>query len=231
MERFVGRITAVRLRQLFDGREVIMHADHVVNASGACVGKTAALAGAWVPVVYSKGSLLVTRERVTRHVINRLRPPSDADIIVPGGSVSVIGTTSMRVIDFGDIVATPPEVEVLIKEASRMVPAVAGIPVLGTFAGVRPLIFGDDLLRDRSLSRSFVVVDHEQDGLRNFVTVFGGKLTTYRLMAERTADLVCTRLGVNTPCLTRHLPIPSSDGSQRIKFGPERRHWYFRSKS
>ena len=43
---------------------------------------------------YSKGSLLITDQRLTQRVINRLRPASDADILVPGGTVSILGTTS-----------------------------------------------------------------------------------------------------------------------------------------
>jgi glycerol-3-phosphate dehydrogenase len=51
------------------------------------------------------------------------------------------------------------------------------------------------------------LIDHSADSLENFTTISGGKLTTYRLMAEKTADLVCRRLGVLRPCKTRTEPL------------------------
>lgn len=46
------------------------------------------------------------------------------------------------------------------------------------------------------------MVDHAEQGLKGMVSIFGGKLTTYRLMAERVSDNVCARLGVHAPCRT-----------------------------
>ena len=50
-------------------------------------------------------------------------------------------------------------------------------------------------------------MDHKQDGLEGMASIFGGKLTTYRLMAERMSDLVCRYLGNNEPCRTAEEPI------------------------
>jgi glycerol-3-phosphate dehydrogenase len=55
-----------------------------------------------------------------------------------------------------------------------------------------------------------VLIDHSADGLENFISITGGKLTTYRLMAEKTADLVCRRLEYSNPCVTRTAPLPSN---------------------
>ena len=52
------------------------------------------------------------------------------------------------------------------------------------------------------MSRNFVIIDHSQDGLEGFVSIVGGKLTTYRLMAEKIADLVCAKLSMNEKCRT-----------------------------
>jgi glycerol-3-phosphate dehydrogenase len=43
--------------------------------------------------------------------------------------------------------------------------------------------------------------------VEGIVTVVGGKLATYRLMAEKTADLVCRRLGIEAPCRTPEIQI------------------------
>jgi len=52
-----------------------------------------------------------------------------------------------------------------------------------------------------------MVLDHANDGVENFISIVGGKLTTYRLMAEHTADAVCAKLGVDTRCRTAEEPL------------------------
>lgn len=53
------------------------------------------------------------------------------------------------------------------------------------------------------IRRTFDVLDHsERDGVEGLVCVLGGKLTTFRLMAEKTADIVCAKLGLDRPCAT-----------------------------
>ena len=58
------------------------------------------------------------------------------------------------------------------------------------------------------MSRNFAVIDHEErDGIAGFASIVGGKVTTYRLMAERVTDLVARRLGVTTACSTAEVPL------------------------
>jgi glycerol-3-phosphate dehydrogenase len=106
-----------------------------------------------------------------------------------------------------------------------MVPALAEMRYLRAFAGVRPLVAAEKEADGRDLSRGFEVLDHEEQGVDNFVTVTGGKLTTYRLMAEKTADLVCRRLGVKSPCRTRTVPLPSNEINQWTEPGHSSRFW------
>jgi len=65
----------------------------------------------------------------------------------------------------------------------------------------------------RNISRGIVCLDHEtRDGLKGFVTITGGKLTTYRQMAEQATDVVCRKLGVNKACETAVTPLIGSAG-------------------
>jgi glycerol-3-phosphate dehydrogenase len=41
------------------------------------------------------------------------------------------------------------------------------------------------------------------------VTITGGKATTLRAMAEKTADVVCTKLNITAPCMTKEIPLLS----------------------
>ena len=108
------------------------------------------------------------------------------------------------------------EVDLLIREASNLVPAMENTRYVRVYAGVRPLVLEETTEGDRQISRTFTVFDHEKDGLENMVTVAGGKLTTYRLMAEKATDLVCSRLGVIEPCKTAEVPLPGSENQERL---------------
>lgn len=204
------RIKAVHLVHTGTGKETVIEAEQVINSAGAWAAQVGALAGITIPMLYSKGTLLVTGHRMADRVINRLRSPGDGDILVPGGTVSLLGTTSVRIDSLEDLTPAIEEVDLIVDEGSRMVPALRGIRYLRAYAGVRPLLMVDTGLDDRSVSRGFLLLDHREDGIDNLTTVPSGKLTTYRYMAEKTADLVCEKLGVVAPCLTHKMPLPST---------------------
>ena len=207
-----GRIQTVRLRNGLTGEETNVRADVIVNAAGAWAGQVAALAGITIRIRYSKGSLLVTHHRIGRRVINRLRKATDGDILVPGGTVSILGTTSERCATPDVIYPEIREVDHIIDEGTAMIPALATTRYIRAYCGVRPLVSAGDEGDDRNVSRGFALIDHVDDdpGLENFITITGGKLTTYRLMAEKTADRVCRRLGICRPCRTHQDPLPQT---------------------
>ncbi len=219
-----GKITSTVCTNTMTGEETIIEADVVVNASGAWAGIVAQMAGASMNVLYSKGTLLITHKRMTKHVINRLGPAADADILVPGGTVSILGTTSRRIETLDEIRPTVEEVDFIIDESAQMVPSLESVRYIRAYAGVRPLI-GSSSGDDRNVSRGFTLLDHLDDGLENFVSISGGKLTTYRFMAEKVSDMVCDRLGVTAPCITRTEPLPSAHLTQWTEPGLAPKKW------
>jgi glycerol-3-phosphate dehydrogenase len=208
-----GRLHSATLRGGPGGGEVVVETRMVVNAAGAWSGKLAALAGVELDLFLSKGSLLVAGSRIVKRVINRCRKPGSGDILVPGGPVTVLGTTSVTVAEPADFTTSDAEIEQLRREATLLSPAVASVRVLRAFAGVRPLYQAGGKAGDgRAVTRGHAVIDHEaRDGLAGLVSIVGGKLTTYRKMAEDVADLVCAKLGVDAPCRTAELPLPGSE--------------------
>ncbi|VTP59807.1 Anaerobic glycerol-3-phosphate dehydrogenase subunit A [Serratia rubidaea] len=89
-------------------------------------------------------------------VINRCRKPADADILVPGDTISLIGTTSTH-IDYDQIdnmLVTPQEVDTLMREGALLAPAMAQTRILRAYAGVRPLVASDDDPSGRNVSRA-----------------------------------------------------------------------------
>jgi len=219
------RIIATKLKNLLTGEIFLIAAEQIVNAGGAWAKEIADLAGCHIDLLYSKGSLLVTHNRLTQRVINRLRPSSNADILVPGGTVSILGTTSIRMDRLDAIFPTVKEIDTIVGEGSAMIPKLETTRYIRAYAGVRPLVGTAEKGGDRHVSRSFSLMDHESEGLENFVTITGGKLTTYRLMAEKTADLVCQRLSQSAPCKTRSEPLPSALETKWTKPGLAPKLW------
>lgn len=207
------RIVGVRVRNSASGEQREVRSRVVVNAAGIWGHLIAKRVGVEIAMYPAKGSLLVFGHRVNNMVINRCRKPADADILVPGDTISLIGTTSKRIsfdeIDLNEV--TAEEVDVLLREGTKLCPSLATTRILRAYAGVRPLVADDNDPLGRSISRGIVCLDHAlRDGLEGLVTITGGKLMTYRLMAERATDLVCRKLGISALCTTSTIPLPGS---------------------
>ena len=212
------RIAGARVRDRITGEEFAIAAPWVINATGAWANQILAFAGLKIGIALSKGSMLITNTRLSERVINRCRPPASGDIIVPNDTVSILGTTSPRSEDLEHYEVTPEEVSFLVNELSQLIPALKGgavHPRLCRRPPPRPV--GGDRRRP-GISRGFALIDHgSRDGVTGLVTITGGKLMTYRLMAERTADFICERMGLHVPCLTHAQRLPGAGLGHTLK--------------
>jgi glycerol-3-phosphate dehydrogenase len=159
--------------------------------------------------------MLIYNQRMTDSVINRCHAPGDGDIMVPVHTVAILGTTDIRVEDPDDYEITRTEVGELIAEGAKLFPDLPNMRLLRAYAGVRPLYedtVGSAEGDDRAITRAHAVIDHQvRDGVSNFVSIVGGKATTYRLMAQETADLVCSKIGVAERCTTGDEILPGQE--------------------
>ncbi len=224
-ERDGRRLRTARVLCLDSAQELRIEAEQVVNAAGAWAREVALLAGAAIPMTYSKGTLLVTHTRLASRVINRLRRPGNGDILMPGGTVSIVGTTSTQVGCLDEVWPTTADADLIVEQAAPMLPVLATTRFIRAYAGVRPLLGSADASDSRAVSRGFMLFDHQDHGLDNLATLAGGKLTTCRLMAERAADLVCQRLGVTRPCLSATTPLPPSEQAAWTTPGRSAQQW------
>jgi glycerol-3-phosphate dehydrogenase len=207
-----NKVKEVKVKDLLQGEEYPIEASYIINATGAWANQFLKLAGLQIGMALSKGSMLITNRRFTHHVINRCRPPFDGDIVVPNHTVSILGTTSIRLEEVENFEVTPHEVSLLIQETSKMIPALQETRFIRAYAGIRPLFLSEEKGDDRAISRGFVLIDHEKrDGIKNLITITGGKLVTYRLMAEKTSDLLCKKMGMNVSCSTHLKPLPGAN--------------------
>jgi len=210
------RVVGVDLLNHNNKEKVKHYAKIVVNAGGIWGHHIANLAGVNINMFPAKGSLLIFGHRVNKMVLNRCRKPANADILVPGDTICLIGTTSEHIPydQIDNMYVSKDDVDVLIREGVKLSPALATTRILRAYAGVRPLVAADDDPTGRSISRGIVLLDHqERDGLSGFITITGGKLMTYRLMAEETTDLICQKLAVDKQCETANIALPGSEKS------------------
>lgn len=178
----------------------------VINAAGPWAGKVAKAAGMNVEVMPTAGTMTVVARRLTKRAINHLRMPSDGDILVPYGGVSIMGTTAYIIDDPDNFTIPETDPEFLISEGSVMVPELKRTPIVRSYASIRPLIrFEGGGRVERAASRDFQVIVHDRP--RNLVSVVGGKFTTGRLMGEKVGDVVMDLLGIRKESTTKSIKL------------------------
>ncbi len=140
-------------------------------------------------------------------------------LVIPWMGRIMIGTTDVRFEDDPDLARCDiGEAEYLLDEVNALIPE-AGLTmedVLYTLSGVRPLPY-EPGVPESSITRTHVLHDHAASGLPGLVTVVGGKLTTFRQLAQDAVDDVLRRLGrPATRCTTGTRPLPGA-----VEFAPE----------
>jgi glycerol-3-phosphate dehydrogenase len=103
----------------------------------------------------------------------------------------------------------------MLDDGERLVPGFRQARALRVWAGARPL-FQDaragEVTDTRDVSRTHAVVDHRaRDGVSGLLTMSGGKLTTFRLMAQDLVDAMCDQLGEQRPCRTQEIKPPGNE--------------------
>lgn len=135
-------------------------------------------------------------------------------LVIPWMGRYMIGTTDLRFDrDPDEARCDVDEMTYLLGEVNALIPGADLTPddVLFTYSGVRPLPYAPGV-EEWEVPRTHVLHDHAPD-LDGLVTVVGGKLTTYRQLAEDAIDDVFRRLGRPSPrCVTADLPLPGVVG-------------------
>lgn len=209
--RHQDRLVEARIIDLSNGKNLSLSANLFINAAGPWAKAITTMAGVELPLALGKGTLVAMSHRLVNTVVNRCKPPSDGDIIVPVGTVAILGTTNAPVKEPSSLYIESWEVDLLLAEGDLLLPGLRDSRPLRAWAGIRPLYqpAEDDNAQPRSLLRAHAILDHEEtDGLQCFISVIGGKLTTFRLMAEDTVDLICDKLEIDQKCSTASTPLP-----------------------
>ena len=198
-----GKICGAVVIDTLDGSDTLgqnvieVRARVVVNATGPWSDELRRLDGETRQAVRgSKGAhIVVPRDRLGAQGAVTLLTPRDQRVcfVLPHGALTMIGTTDTFTAESPDDVrATAGDVEYLLEVANTFYPDARLSPadVVCAWAGIRPLIPTDDQ-SPRSASREHLV-SVSGHGL---VSIAGGKLTTYRVMAADAVDIVLRQLG------------------------------------
>lgn len=220
-----GRIAGVHFTDMLDGSRHTLKGSIVINA-----------AGPWVDVVLGDGHANERRHiggAKGSHLIVNPFPGAPKDVVyyesradgrlvlvIPWGDRYMIGTTDKKFEEDPDTAkADPSEMEYLLGEVNQLIPGANLTPadVVYTYSGVRPLPYVP-AQSEWKVPRSHVIHDHAPDH-PGLLSIIGGKLTTYRSLAEETVDLVFRMLGKKAPaCTTRSVLFPGARIADAAQF-------------
>lgn len=212
-----GKIRGARVCDRLDNKEITVRARNVVNATGVFSEEVESLTGEepQVSIEPSKGVHLVfTREAVKLGDSAIVLPETDDKrilFIVPWQSRAIFGTTDTGSGDLNHPLATQQDVAYLLAHLNRYLSVhLTEEDIISTYAGYRPLVRPGKGSGHSSakLSRTHAVLE----GSSGLVTIVGGKLTTYRRMAQDTVDVLSHRDGSIPVHPTRDLPLYGSAG-------------------
>lgn len=219
-----GRVTGVWVREMPGSTSagMLVRARHIVNATGVWAEQTERLAGEspelhiapskGVHLVFDRATLGIGEEAIV------LPETEDGRIIfiVPWQSRALVGTTDTPVRDIEHPVATDEDIGYLLDHLNRYLRSgVTHDDILTTFAGNRPLL---RVRRGRGkkparLSRSHEVVESDS----GLISVSGGKLTTYRRMAQDVVDRIDRREQRTLSHPTTRLKLRGSGGLAEVR--------------
>jgi len=209
-----GKLNGAVVCDVLTGQEVTVSARHIINATGVFAEQVAALTGdeSKATVEPSKGiHLVVARERLRISNTAVVLPETEDGrilYIIPWSARAIIGTTDTGTGDLDDPQASPADIAYLLKHVNKYLEAdLTDDDILSVYAGYRPLVKSRGA-RAAELSRTHVVLQ-EVNGM---VTIVGGKLTTYRRMAQDTVDVLSKRDGMPTSHPTQKLLLSGAIG-------------------
>ncbi|MPZ29110.1 MAG: FAD-dependent oxidoreductase, partial [Micromonosporaceae bacterium] len=213
LRRRSREVTGARVRDLESRSEIEVSARTVIAATGVWSDDITAMlpdAQPGLRVRASKGvHLVLPRSAITGEVGLVLRTPTSALFALPWGGHWIVGTTDTDwSLDRAHPAASAHDIGYLLAQLNQVLDRpVTGADIEGVYAGLRPLLAGEDE-GTSALSREHAVVEP----MLGLFLVAGGKLTTYRVMAADVVDRAVRRLGGGRRSGTDRLPLLGADG-------------------
>jgi len=221
LRRGRGRACGVKAIDLETGNELTIEADRIINATGVWTEQTQDLAGGTggLKVLASKGiHIVIPRERLKATTGLFLRTEKSVLFIIPWQHYWVIGTTDTAWHEqLKHPVPTSEDIDYVLDHANEVLdPPLTRDDIIGTYAGLRPLLQPKVLDESKStkVSREHTVTEV----IPGMVVIAGGKLTTYRVMAEDAVNFALGQsLAKARPSVTAQLPLLGAEGFDAVE--------------
>ena len=208
-----GAIAAVQACDVLTDRTYEFRSSIVVNAAGPWVDEL--LRGARLParrLDSTRGTHLVVRffdGGPRRAIYAEAARDHRPFFVIPWRGVHLIGTTEVRVSAPQETRPDESEVSYLMEAAHELLPSarLADADMWYAFAGIRPLPYSP-AQREGAVTRRHHLIDHAPEGVRGLYSVIGGKLSTYRSLAEQATSRLMRTLAKDDPgCSTGRMPL------------------------
>jgi glycerol-3-phosphate dehydrogenase len=214
-----GVASGALVRDALGTATISVRARVIVNAAGPWSDELRRLAEGPSPTGAVRGSkgvhIAVPRARLDNHGALTLLSPDDQRVmfILPADGQTIVGTTDTFTDAAPDEVrASEADVAYLLDAANSFFPAarLGREDVISAWAGIRPLIAGGAGDADPANASREHAIATSPHGM---VSITGGKLTTYRVMAAEVVEAAIARLGGSAPkhSSTRDVPLPGGD--------------------
>ena len=186
------------------GQKQFAEAAVVINAAGPWIDQVLEYAPVNTPklIAGTKGSHIIVPEfpgAPANAIYVEARSDGRPIFIIPWNKLYLIGTTDVRFEGDPDEVRCEPwEIDYLLAETNLALPGahLTRDSILYTYSGVRPLPVTSDK-DEQYITRRHFIRQHPQ--LPNLLSIVGGKLTTYRSLAEECVDMIFQKLGKDSP--------------------------------
>ena len=211
-----GHASGVEAEDLETGEKLTIKAKRIINATGVWTEQTQDMAGGsgGLKVLASKGiHIVIPRERLKAQTGLFLRTEKSVLFIIPWQHYWVIGTTDTAWHEqLEHPVPTSADIDYVLAHANEVLDTpLTRDDIIGTYAGLRPLLQPKVLDESKStkVSREHTVTEV----IPGMVAIAGGKLTTYRVMAEDAVDFALGAAEAKArPSVTFDLPLLGADG-------------------
>jgi glycerol-3-phosphate dehydrogenase len=228
LERTAGRVTGAEIEDRLTGERATVRASVVVNATGPWADRLRVMedTGAAPLLRPTKGiHIVVDRSRLDHRDGIIFLSPIDGRVlfILPWRDLSYIGTTDTDTAESPErLTVTMEEVVYLLRSANARFPSARlGLEdVRGGWAGLRPLLAANSAVPESGRSREHAIVQ----GSGGMISVVGGKLTTYRVMAREVVDRAVRELRLRegrprvTDADTDEEPLPGGETDDFSEF-------------
>ncbi|AMY22488.1 glycerol-3-phosphate dehydrogenase/oxidase [Rhodococcoides fascians] len=207
------KVVGVVASDLETGRSFEVRAKQVINAAGVWTDEVQQMVGGrgQFQVRASKGvHLVVPRNRINSATGIITRTEKSLLFVIPWGSHWIIGTTDTDwKLDLAHPAASQSDIDYILGHVNKLLAdPLDRADVVGVYAGLRPLLFGESDSTS-TLSREHAV----SSPVRGLTVIAGGKYTTYRVMAKDAVDAAVHGLERTVPkCVTENIPLVGADG-------------------